>query len=301
MSDLHVGVAQTAYANGASSDYLRGTLKVPVALTKTGVKYLHARAHEFGIGVYFEANGHGTVLFSNRVQRQLHELAEAEKTSGASRHPALKRLLALTHLINQATGDALSDLLAVDAVLCIECMTCEEWEELYTDLPSRQTKVRVADRTAILTTPDETRTTAPAALQPALDAIIAEFDAGRAFVRPSGTEDVVRVYAEARTQALADRLAARVARCAWELAGGVGEAPPAPEGAGGGGGGGGGAGGAAEQKAEEAAAPAEAEAADAEQKTEDGGGDDAAATEAEGKDGEETEEAPAAEGKEGDE
>ena len=27
----------------------------------TGVKHLHAKALEFDVGVYFEANGHGTV------------------------------------------------------------------------------------------------------------------------------------------------------------------------------------------------------------------------------------------------
>jgi phosphomannomutase len=34
----------------------------------------------------------------------------------------------------------------------------------------------------------------------------------RAFVRPSGTEDIVRVYSEAATQEAADALAARVAQ-----------------------------------------------------------------------------------------
>ena len=58
--------------------------------------------------------------------------------------------------------------------------------------------------------------------QPALDAIIAEFDAGRAFVRPSGTEDVVRVYAEASTQDEADQLALLTAQATWKLAGGTG-------------------------------------------------------------------------------
>jgi phosphomannomutase len=32
-----------------------------VYCTKTGVKHLHHKAQEFDIGVYFEANGHGTV------------------------------------------------------------------------------------------------------------------------------------------------------------------------------------------------------------------------------------------------
>ena len=33
--------------------------------TKTGVKHLHHAAQEFDIGVYFEANGHGTVSISD--------------------------------------------------------------------------------------------------------------------------------------------------------------------------------------------------------------------------------------------
>ena len=45
------------------------------------------------------------------------------------------------------------------------------------------------------------------------------------FGRPSGTEDVVRVYAEASTSEAADRLALDVAKAAFHLAGGVGTEP----------------------------------------------------------------------------
>ena len=48
---------------------------------------------------------------------------------------------------------------------------------------------------------------------------------GRAFVRPSGTEDIVRVYAEAATQEAADTLALDVARHVHKVAGGIGELP----------------------------------------------------------------------------
>lgn len=54
---------QTAYANGASTDYLK-QLGLEVVFTSTGVKYLHKKASEYDIGIYFEANGHGTILFS---------------------------------------------------------------------------------------------------------------------------------------------------------------------------------------------------------------------------------------------
>lgn len=58
-----LGVVQTAYANGASTDYLK-RLGLEVVFTPTGVKYLHEKAAEYDIGIYFEANGHGTILFS---------------------------------------------------------------------------------------------------------------------------------------------------------------------------------------------------------------------------------------------
>ena len=58
-----LGVVQTAYANGAATDYLKHS-GLEVVFTKTGVKYLHQKAAEYDIGIYFEANGHGTILFS---------------------------------------------------------------------------------------------------------------------------------------------------------------------------------------------------------------------------------------------
>ena len=66
---------------------------------------------------------------------------------------------------------------------------------------------------------------APAALQAKIDALAASHKSGRAFVRPSGTEDVVRVYAEAATRRDADALALEVRRAVFDLAGGLGERP----------------------------------------------------------------------------
>ena len=133
-------------------------------------------------------------------------------------------VLAVGRLMNQAVGDAISGLLLVEAVL--RCGTAlEDWEGLYADLPSRQTKLRVADRAAIVTADAERRCVAPAGLQAAIDAAVTKVPRGRAFARPSGTEDAVRVYAEAETQATADALAAEVGRLVYDMAGGVGARP----------------------------------------------------------------------------
>ncbi|XP_010540770.1 PREDICTED: phosphoacetylglucosamine mutase [Tarenaya hassleriana] len=208
-----LGVVQTAYANGASTNYLKN-LGLDVVFTKTGVKHLHEKAAQFDIGIYFEANGHGTILFSETLLSWLESKQKdlATTAKGSEELKAVSRLVAMSKLINQAIGDALSGLLLVEVILQHMGWSIQKWNELYKDLPSRQLKVKVPDRTAIVTTEEETEALKPPGVQEAINTEIAKYPQGRAFIRPSGTEDVVRVYAEASTQEKADNLAKSVAQ-----------------------------------------------------------------------------------------
>ncbi|XP_010978582.1 phosphoacetylglucosamine mutase isoform X1 [Camelus dromedarius] len=219
---LNIGVVQTAYANGSSTRYLEEVVKVPVYCTKTGVKHLHHKAQEFDIGVYFEANGHGTVLFSKAAETKIKQLA---KELEDKKSKAAKMLENVIDLFNQATGDAISDMLVIEAVLALKGLTIQQWDALYTDLPNRQLKVKVADRQVISTTDAERQVVKPPGLQEAINDLVKKYKLSRAFVRPSGTEDIVRVYAEADSQESADSLAYEVSLAVFQLAGGVGERP----------------------------------------------------------------------------
>ncbi|XP_013729922.2 phosphoacetylglucosamine mutase-like [Brassica napus] len=205
-----LGVVQTAYANGASTDYLNG-LGLDVVFAKTGVKHLHEKAAEFDVGIYFEANGHGTILFSEDYVSLLVDKRKG-LSEGSDEYNAVSRLVAVSKLINQAVGDAISGLLLVEVVLRHMGWSVQKWNELYKDLPSRQVKVEVPDRTAAVTTREETEALRPLGIQDAINGEIRKYKRGRAFIRPSGTEDVVRVYAEASTQEDADSLADSVAQ-----------------------------------------------------------------------------------------
>jgi len=79
--NVKVAVIQTAYANGASTKYIKQVLGLEAAVTPTGVKHLHERAAHYDVGIYFEANGHGTVLFSDRFLQWLHDAVSQEGTS----------------------------------------------------------------------------------------------------------------------------------------------------------------------------------------------------------------------------
>nr|XP_056712380.1 phosphoacetylglucosamine mutase [Euleptes europaea] len=220
---LTLAVIQTAYANGSSTRYLEETIKGPVQCAKTGVKHLHHKAKEFDVGVYFEANGHGTVLFSKTAEMKIRHQAENEKDN--RKREAAKILENTIDLINQTVGDAISDMLVIEAILALKNLTVQQWDAMYTDRPNRQLKVKVADRRVIDTTDAERRAVTPPGLQEKIDALVKKTTWARAFVRPSGTEDVVRVYAEADTQENADNLAHEVSLAVYCLAGGVGEEP----------------------------------------------------------------------------
>lgn len=205
--ELRIGVVQTAYANGASTKYVEKTLKLPVVCTPTGVKWLHHAATKFDVGVYFEANGHGTVVFSQQALKAFQG-TEPESPAQAS---ALETLRALTDLINQTVGDALSDMLLVETILAHKTWTPKEWDLTYTDLPNRLVRVEVKDRNLFKTTDAERRLVEPQGTQAHIDALVAKFKDGRSFARASGTEDALRVYAEAATRSEADDLARQVA------------------------------------------------------------------------------------------
>ncbi|KAK2080518.1 hypothetical protein QBZ16_000371 [Prototheca wickerhamii] len=109
-----------------------------------------------------------------------------------------------------AVGDALSILLTVLLALQRRGWSLRDWEGLYADLPSRQRVCRVPDRTALRTADAERRAVAPPGLQDKIDEAVSTVSQGRAFVRPSGTEDVVRIYAEAATEAEAEALTSAI-------------------------------------------------------------------------------------------
>lgn len=204
LNRFSVGLVQTNYANGAGIDYGVRMLnsKNGPTLAKTGVKHCHHKAKHLDIGIYFEANGHGTVIFSSRLVDTLKKMSHGAKKSSPS-----DLLLAFRNMINEAVGDAVADMLAVEACLKYFKWSHVEWAAEYNELPNRLTKVQVPDRFVMETdNENEAICVKPEGLQSEIDACVAKKTKGRSFVRPSGTEDVIRVYAEAETESVVDEL-----------------------------------------------------------------------------------------------
>lgn len=237
---ISLGIAHTAYSNGAFTKFCEKN-GVETVCAKTGVKNVHKAAEEnFDIGVYFESNGHGTALFSEEtvklIEKELvdeltrmsveQQLKKEEEKSLQSvilttKLKALLTLKATIQTINPAVGDAISSVLLIEGILRKKGnMPFQEWHAMYRDLPTKQTKVKVRDRTVIECFDSERKCSKPEGLQQRIDEIIDSFSSAnddnnnknmnRAFVRPSGTEDIVRVYVEASDAATCEAIAKKV-------------------------------------------------------------------------------------------
>ena len=95
---LDVSVVQTAYANGASTSYIEQKLGMKTYCVATGVLNLHHKASQCDIGIYFEANGHGTILFNSKIIEALNELKSKNDQNAIE-------LLHFIDLINQVNDE----------------------------------------------------------------------------------------------------------------------------------------------------------------------------------------------------
>jgi ribosomal protein S18 acetylase RimI-like enzyme len=143
--------------------------------TATGVKHLHHEAMKYDVGVYFEQNGHGNVIFGRPIDE----------------------LTILSQLFHPVIGDGVMDLFATLYILQEMKWNVQDWANTYVEYPSKLGKCAVLDKTLFRTCGDESELIEPTFLQEYINKLCSyQKHACRAFVRASGTENVVRLYVE---------------------------------------------------------------------------------------------------------
>lgn len=180
--DISIALVHTGYSNGgfikAVDDIIHNNKdhNIKRIITPTGVKNLIEAASHYDIGIYFESNGHGSVIINND-----HNIEE---------------LSILRLLFNQIIGDAIMNLIGVTYILHHLQLSISQFSNLYKDRDSLLIKVHVKDKNIYKTTYDQTTLLEPIEIANTIDSIMKSYPGCRSIVRASGTEDVVRLYVE---------------------------------------------------------------------------------------------------------
>ena len=178
-------------------------------LAKTGVKHLHHKAKDFDISIYFESNGHGTVYHNENTLEKIQNL---KKESTEKDFEILEFVEIFLNSFNKTVGDSLSVLICVEKCLKILNLKCSSIYKLYEIIPAVNLKKKVQDKSIYESNEDDSRLIFPKNIQDLIDDIVKEYVEfrGRCFIRASGTEDIVRIYAEATTDEIAELIARKV-------------------------------------------------------------------------------------------
>lgn len=200
---VELGVVLSHYSNMGAVDYLRSN-GFTVVLAQTGVKNFSKAAKEFDIGVYFEPNGHGSVIFSKRVLELINNPDSL--------------LYILSRMFDPCVGDALANMLIFTGLLS-SVGDLIKYKENFTRLMT----VKIANKNIIKV--DQNNVVMEPDIQRKIDETVLMFKGSRAFVRPSGTEDLVRVFAEAPGEMQCDKLALNVAQIVYDNCHGIGPHP----------------------------------------------------------------------------
>ncbi|CDW79108.1 phosphoacetylglucosamine mutase [Stylonychia lemnae] len=194
-------LVQTAYVNSRATRYLKEK-GVRNELCPTGVKNAHPIVLKYDIGANDEPNGHGTIV------AKMDKLDQV--LAGHMDKIEAQKLRAVLLISNMCVGDAIANILLLEAIMRDLDMSIQDFALIYEENPSRNYKAVVKDRTKFKVIWDETKLTQPIELQEKIDQLITTVEEGKAFVRPSGTEDILRIYSEARTHEQMELLAQQI-------------------------------------------------------------------------------------------
>ena len=173
--NIHIII--TNYTNDKIKEYLEQNNFI-IHKTKTGVKNLHKEAKKYPISIYFETNGHGTILIDETKIKNKDILNN------------------LNYLLNPYVGDAIHNCILINIILNYYNMTMDDWYNMVIKRQSKQLTLKVNNKNLFICNDDESKLIEPKNIQNNIDVINNKYNC-RSFIRPSGTEDILRIYIEA--------------------------------------------------------------------------------------------------------
>ncbi|UKJ90818.1 phosphoglucosamine mutase [Theileria orientalis] len=241
---LRIGVLLTRYSNGYTVSFILGLFKKwhsenpnvswELEFFNTGIKNAERLSEKYYISVYYETNGHGNIVFNKLFipdaspdkisgsdlrlnQRDSQSLADLKRRLDPSdgsfdaefRDKFSESLLFDLLSLFFPGGDAILNSLVLELAFRTLKLTFRDCLDLYDYLPFHLSKydIPITFRELFVSSnEDETVLVEPEGFQDKINSMTVQFRCCRAFLRPSGTEALLRIYVEAEKRDDVDRV-----------------------------------------------------------------------------------------------
>lgn len=185
---INIGIIHTNYTNRGYIKYLdelkkkihdsNPSINILTDCTSIGVKHLMSKINKYDISIFYESNGHGSVIIN--------------------KHFGIDGLINLSRIFNHFTGDAITNFIGIKYILDKMKFTCHDFYNLFTPIPSINSSINIKNIFNYVMCNESLSLIRPKQL---VDDVQIIMDNNKKtscaiYIRPSGTENKLRIYIE---------------------------------------------------------------------------------------------------------
>ena len=195
---IKMGIITSKYSNGAFISYCENNLKnYKLSVTKTGINNIQKESKKFDISICYEYNGLGTIYISQDLSTKFGKLSSLIETSKDSQIIELFQLFIA--LFNSITSDGVSNLLVIESIMKSMNLSIKDVYDFYNEIPYKIVDIKMKYN-KFITNEDDSKIIEPKNMQIIIDELSNKYANSKIYVRPTGTEDFLRVYVESETE-----------------------------------------------------------------------------------------------------
>ena len=194
---IKMGIITSKYSNGAFISFCENNLKnYKLSVTKTGINNIQKESKKFDISICYEYNGLGTIYISQDLSTKFGKLSSLIETSKDSQIIELFQLFIA--LFNSITSDGVSNLIVIESIMKSMNLSIKDVYDFYNEIPYKIVDIKMK-YSKFITNEDDSKIIEPKNMQIIIDELSNKYANSKIYVRPTGTEDYLRVYVESET------------------------------------------------------------------------------------------------------